>query len=105
MLREISTQVQSLRPVAQQLAQKIMHGAVTDGIVVIQHQDHARRQSLKLIAERGHQWRLRCGVWRPEQREALGARFGEDRTDRGNEVPQENHQVAVARIQREPRRR
>ena len=89
---------------AHQLAQKTVYGFVTHGIVVIQRQDHACRQSLKLIAERDHQRRLSCRVWRAAQREGLGARFGEHRTDRGNEVTQENHQVAVALIQREPRR-
>ena len=85
---------------AHQFAQKIVHSFVTNGVVVIQHQDHAPRQSLKLIGERDHERRLGRRVWRSEQREGLGARFGEDRTDRGDEVTQENHQVAVAFIQR-----
>ena len=85
---------------AQQFAQEIVHGFAANGMVVIQHQDAARGQSLNLIAERDHEWRLSCRVWRSEQREGLGARFREDRADRGNEITQENHQVAVVFVQR-----
>ena len=85
---------------AQQFAEEIVHGFAANGMVVIQHQDAARGQTLKLIAERDHEWRLSCGVWRSEQREGLGARFGEDRADRGNEVTQEEQQVAVGFVQR-----
>ena len=45
-------QVQTLRPVAQQFAQKIVYSLATDHIVIIQHQDGAAGQALKLIAER-----------------------------------------------------
>ena len=83
-----------------QLIQEIVHGFAMNSMVVIQHQDEARRQSLELVAEHDHEWRLRCRVWRLEQREFLGARSGEDRTDGGHEVMQENHQIAVVFIQR-----
>ena len=97
-------QVQALRPVAEQFAQKIVHSRAMNEMVVIQHQDTARRQLLKLIAERNDEWRRRWRLRRPEQREGLGARCREDRTDRCNAVVQENHQVAVVFIQRQPRR-
>ena len=35
-----------------------MYGLATDGMVVIQHQDAARRQTLNLVAERDDERRL-----------------------------------------------
>jgi hypothetical protein len=75
--------------------EEIMHGLAADGMVVIQHQDEARRQTLDVVAQCDDEWHLRCRLGRFEQCESPGARFGEDHTDGGNVVMEEEQQVAI----------
>ena len=96
-------QVQALRPVTNQLAQKVMHCLAMYGLVVVQHQDEAHGQLLEFVAECDEERRLLRCAQRLQQCEGIGACCGTDRADGGDEVAQEKLKVAVVFVQRQPR--
>jgi hypothetical protein len=89
----------------EQLTDKLVDRRIPDMVVVVQHEDEWLSDAAQFIHQRGNKIVNRRRLGRVQQSGGVGASARECRVDRGDEVAEEDGQVVVRFIEREPRDR
>jgi len=97
-------EVQLFREVLDQEEHRLLHVEGLDEVVVVQHQDDIAGERSEVVQQTGDDRFQRCrGGLQPAQ--CVGSDVGSDLSHGGDDIGPEHRRVAVAPVERQPRRR